>query len=131
VILLDTHTLIFLVSEPKRLSKAAVRFIARAERADGAAIASITLLEIALLIHERRVTVAGSTETFLREIVMRPELSVLELTPEIAALTYQFPPDFPSDPADRIIAATARSHGLPLITKDKRLQESPLLKTIW
>jgi len=33
--------------------------------------------------------------------------------------------------SDRIIAATARTHGLPLVTKDQRLQESPLLRTIW
>jgi PIN domain nuclease of toxin-antitoxin system len=131
VILLDTHALLILISNPERLSKAAARAIARAEAAGGAAIASITLWEIALLIHDRRITVAGSTEAFLKQIAGRPSLSVLEVTPEVAALAFQFPPDFPNDPADRIIGATARAHGLPLITKDQRMQESALLKTIW
>jgi PIN domain nuclease of toxin-antitoxin system len=36
-----------------------------------------------------------------------------------------------SDPADRIIAATARAHGLSLVTKDQRLQDSRLVQTIW
>jgi len=35
------------------------------------------------------------------------------------------------DPADRIIGATARAHGLPIITKDERLQKSSLLRAIW
>jgi len=131
VILLDTHALIFVALQPKRLSRAASRAIARAEAGDGVAIASITLWEIALLIDAGRVVVRGSTETFLKLILQRPGLSVLDLSPEIAALAFQFPPDFPNDPADRIIAATARAHGLPLLTKDRRLQESPLLRTIW
>lgn len=131
VILLDTHVLLILISNPKQLSKAATRAITRAEAAGGAAIASITLWEIALLVDDRRITVAVSTEAFLKDIVRRPSLSVLELTPEVAALAFQFPPDFPGDPADRIIAATARAHGLPLVTKDQRMQDCALLKTIW
>ena len=131
MILLDTHVVLILISNPKQLSKAATRAMRKAEAADGVAIASITLWEIALLIYDRRVVLEGSTESILRQIAGRPDLSVLELTPEIAALAYQFPPDFPYDPADRIIAATARAHGLPLVTKDRRMQESRLLRTIW
>ncbi len=33
--------------------------------------------------------------------------------------------------ADRIITATALSLGLPLITKDHRIQESKLVSTVW
>jgi PIN domain nuclease of toxin-antitoxin system len=131
VILLDTHALLFLISEPRRLSKAAARAITHAEKTGGLAIASITLWEIALLIDERRITVAGSTESFLKGITTRPGISLLELTPEVAALAFQFPPDCPNDPADRIIAATARANGLALVTKDQRLQDTPLVKTIW
>jgi predicted nucleic acid-binding protein len=51
--------------------------------------------------------------------------------PEIAALAWQFPDDFPHDPADRLIAATARAEGMTLITRDLRIRQSPLLKTLW
>jgi PIN domain nuclease of toxin-antitoxin system len=131
VILLDTHALVFLALKPEQLSKAAARAIAKAQAGDGLAIASITLWEIALLIHAGRIVVHGSTETFLRLILQRSGLFVLDLSPEIAALAFQFPPEFPSDPADRIIAATARAHALPLVTKDGRLQDSALFQTIW
>ena len=46
-------------------------------------------------------------------------------------MAFQFPRDFTEDLADRIIAATARVHGLAVVTKDQRLQGSPLLRTIW
>src|SRR5881409_1571306 len=100
-----------LALKPEKLSRAA----ARAEARDGIAIASITFWEVALLIDGGRVTLHGSTEAFLKQVAQRPRLFVLDLSPEIAALAFQFPPDFPHDPADRIIAATARAHGLPLV----------------
>src|SRR4029077_18844374 len=102
-----------------------------AERSDGVAISSISLWELALLIDKGRIQVAGTPERFLARLTERPSLAVLEITPQIAALTVQFPPAFPGDPADRIIAATARAHGLPLVTKDVDLQDSRLLRTIW
>jgi PIN domain nuclease of toxin-antitoxin system len=131
VTLLDTHVVYWLAVRPERLSRAATRAIGSAERAAGVAISSISLWELALLIDKGRIQVEGTPERFLTRLADRPGLSVLEITPQIAALTAQFPPEFPSDPADRIIAATARAHGLPLVTKDGDLQDSRLLWTIW
>ena len=53
------------------------------------------------------------------------------LTAEIAALATQFPDNYPRDPADRLIGATARAEGLVLITRDENIRRSPLVKTIW
>jgi PIN domain nuclease of toxin-antitoxin system len=58
-------------------------------------------------------------------------IAILPITLDIAVLTAQFPPDFPSDPMDRIIAATARAEGLPLVTADERILNCPVVKTIW
>jgi len=58
-------------------------------------------------------------------------LTILPITPEIAALAAQFPDDYPCDPADRIIGATARAEGLTLVTRDENIRRSPLLKTVW
>jgi PIN domain nuclease of toxin-antitoxin system len=49
----------------------------------------------------------------------------------VAALATHFPDDFPGDPADRLIAATARADGVPLVSRDARLRASAVVETIW
>jgi PIN domain nuclease of toxin-antitoxin system len=56
---------------------------------------------------------------------------VRDLTPAVAVLATQFPDSFSRDPADRLIAATARADGFALVTRDRRMRGSPLLRTIW
>jgi PIN domain nuclease of toxin-antitoxin system len=131
MILLDTHAVSWATTQPDRLSRAATRTIVAAERAEGLAISSISLWELAWLAIAGRVRVRGSTEGFLNRIATRADLAVLDITPEIAVLAAQFPPSFPGDPVDRLIGATAPAHGLTLVTKDERLQSSPLLRTTW
>lgn len=131
MILLDTHVLLWAALRPDRLSRAASAAIARAEAKDGLAIASITLWEVAQLLDLGRLRVEGSAEAFLDSLERRPGLRKLELTAEIAALAFRFPVTFPKDPADRIIAGTARAHALPLVTKDALIRECRLVRTIW
>jgi PIN domain nuclease of toxin-antitoxin system len=129
VILLDSHVLIWAVADSKRLSKAAASAIRRARRVDGLAVSAITAYELAWQIASGRIQGYGTVETsvlrFLEGVTMRP------ITPEIAALAAQFPEDYPRDPADRLIGATARAEGLTLVTRDDRIRRSPLLKTVW
>jgi PIN domain nuclease of toxin-antitoxin system len=129
VILLDSHVLIWAVADSKRLSKAAASAIRRARRGDGLAVSAITAYEVAWQIALGRIKGYGPLETsllrLLEGVTMRP------ITPEIAALAAQFPADYPRDPADRIIGATARAEGLTLITRDEKIRRSPLVKTVW
>jgi PIN domain nuclease of toxin-antitoxin system len=67
----------------------------------------------------------------VRRVVEGAGVTIKPITPEVAALAAQFPEDFPHDPADRLIAATARAEGLSLVTHDERLRRSPLLRTVW
>ncbi len=64
-------------------------------------------------------------------LIEKSGAEIRPITPEIAALAWQFPEDFPCDPADRLIGATARAEGITLITPDQRIRQSPLLKTFW
>ena len=73
----------------------------------------------------------GSVESSVRRVIEASGVAVRPITPEIAALAWQFPNDFPHDPADRLIAATARAEGALLITRDQRILHSPLLKALW
>jgi PIN domain nuclease of toxin-antitoxin system len=129
MILLDTHVVAWMNLHSRRLSRAADSAIRRARRSDGLAISVITLVELARLIASRRIQQDLPLEQALRRLV--EDIYIYPITTEIAALTTYFPLDFPSDPMDRIIAATARAEGIPLVTADDRVQKCPLVKTIW
>jgi PIN domain nuclease of toxin-antitoxin system len=129
VILLDTHVLVWAVGDTKRLSRAAAAEIRRARQGGGLAVSAITLWELGLLMNRGRIQAPGTVESSIRQLI--EDITVRPITPEIAALAAQFPDDFPRDPADRLIAATARAEGLTLVTRDENIRRSPLIKTVW
>ena len=113
----------------KMLSKAAADAIAAARREDGIAICDATLYELAWLVMNRRVAVAGLLDTFLKDVSHR--FVVLPMTPSAAQLAADFSPPYPADPMDRLIGATALDRGVPLVTKDRAIRQSKQVETIW
>ena len=73
----------------------------------------------------------GTVENAVQNVLIRSAVQVKPITAEIAALATQFPNDYPRDPVDRLIGATARSAGVALVTRDENIRRCPLLKTIW
>lgn len=129
MILLDTHVLIWMAAEPKRLTRRAREAISAARNQGGAAIAAITLWELAWLAQNRRIQISGSVESFVRETTAR--VLVKTITAEIAARAVRLGVEYPKDPADRLIGATAIEEGLSLVTADLKIQNSKLVKTVW
>ena len=83
-----------------------------------------------MLIEKGRLEVDASIEDFLTAVIAARRLNVVPVTPAIAALSASnIVPK--GDPADRLIAATAISHGATLITKDERLIGLRNLPTLW
>lgn len=129
VILLDTHALIWLASEPGRLSKKAAETIRKSTHEGGIAISAITLWELAWLATHGRIVTGGTAEAFVDRITSRT--AILPITPKVAVLANQLPPTYPGDPCDRLIGATAMAEGIALITKDKRIRNCRQIQTIW
>ncbi len=129
MILLDTHVLFWAVDDSSILSRAAASAIRRARKGDGVAVSAISVWELALLFSRGKIQGYGTLEASVR--LLLEGVSIRPLTPEIAALATQFPDDYPHDPADRIIGATARAEGLTLVTRDEKIRRSPLIKTVW
>ncbi len=131
MILLDTHVLVWTVVEPDRLSRAAASAVRRGRMSGGLGIAAITLWEMAVLFSRGHLRGPGTVEDSIQLMLDSSGVSVRPLTPTVAALATQFPENYPRDPADRLIGATARAEGLTLITRDEQIRRSKLLKTIW
>jgi PIN domain nuclease of toxin-antitoxin system len=95
------------------------------------AIADITIWELAFLFARGVLRTHGTVENTVRGLVNRSGVNVRPITAEIASLATQFPEDYPRDPIDRLIGATARAEGIALVTRDEKIRSSPLLRTIW
>jgi len=130
LILLDTHVVLWLAADEVRLSRKAKAAIDEARRADsGLAISDFTLYELSTLFRKKRIALTISPESFLSEVERR--FIVLPITRPVCLETLAFPPDYPKDPADRIIGATAVVEGLSLVTADRAIRESGVVPTIW
>lgn len=120
--LLDTHIVIWWQSDPARLKREHAVILRDLERqGQAAAISAITLRELAKAVEDGRLKIAAPLERWLEEIENHPLLMVLPITSRIALESVRLGTDFPRDPADQIIVATARCHGLRLMTADGQI----------
>jgi PIN domain nuclease of toxin-antitoxin system len=119
------------VAEPERLSRPAASAIRRARVSDGLAIASITVWELALLFAGGIIRTHSTVETAVQNLLTRSGVVILPITAEVAAIAAQFSEDYPKDPADRLIGATAMAEGMALVTRDERIRAHHRVKTIW
>lgn len=128
--LLDTHVVIWLAQDYQRISPAGHAAIQKARHVDdGLAISDITLLEIARLSSRGRIYLTPDVETVVSEIERL--FIVFPITGNIALQAFQLPEDYPNDPVDRIIGATALIEDIPLITADREIRKSRAVPTIW
>src|SRR5947208_15396993 len=98
MILLDTHVLVWMASEPKQLSRRAREAIREARERTGVAIATITLWELAWLAENGRIQISANVESFVRETAARVILKPMTLAMAVLALHLQAA--LPNDPAD-------------------------------
>jgi PIN domain nuclease of toxin-antitoxin system len=131
MIVLDTHALLWWVSDPTLLSKRAKKAIDAAAKSNAVHVSCITAREIALLVERGRLRLSLDVCDWLYRCEALPFITFVPVSNAIAVESVRMR-GFPhSDPADRIIAATAISLGAVLVTKDENLQSYPYLKTTW
>jgi PIN domain nuclease of toxin-antitoxin system len=120
-LLLDTCAAIFMVA--KQLNPVGRAALEEAER-DGTAIylSPITAWEIGLLVARGRLVMTMSPMAWFSRLI-RSGLQLADMSPELLIASSFLPGANLRDPADRIIAATARAHGYRLVTRDQPLLE--------
>ena len=127
-ILLDTHVWIWSQEAPERMGR---RARSRIERADQKLhVATISALEIARLIHVGLLEIEGSLEAWITDSLEALQCVEIEMSRKAAIDAYQLPGTFHKDPADRVLVATAREHGLTLVTADERILAYRAVKTV-
>jgi PIN domain nuclease of toxin-antitoxin system len=117
-LLLDTHVVHWWSAEPDRISRPARRVL---KAADELLIAAISWYELAWLAERQRIALDIPIRSWLGDL--SAHLRTVGLTPGIAGSAAGLPSAFPSDPADRIIYATAIEQGVKLVTKDQAIAE--------
>ncbi|MDF7801697.1 type II toxin-antitoxin system VapC family toxin [Pontiellaceae bacterium B1224] len=128
MLLLDTHTFIWLASDRSLLSDRVLKMIQ--EESGRLFISSITVTEIGLLANADRINTYGSSKDFIFKNLKRLEINEVPVDVEIAFYSAQLPP-IHRDPFDRIIIATALEHGMPILTKDRIIPRYPKVKAVW
>lgn len=120
-LLWDTCAAIWIFDQAP-LAKPALDLLADAYR-DGAPsyISPITAWEVGLLSARGRLQLQLAPERWFAKLFEIESVRLAPMPPELLVASSFLPGKPPRDPADRIIAATARDLGATLITRDKVL----------
>ena len=131
VITVDTHVIIWNALKPGLLSKKAKQAIQNANKTDGMIFCEISLWEISMLIKKKRIHIDESYLEFINLVKISNNYIFQGITPAIADLSTNLPPEINADPADRIICTTSLILKAPLVTADYNLRKSKKIITIW
>lgn len=130
-VVVDTHAAVWYLQNSNRLSPAAQKAMDDAGSAgDAVYVCSISLVEIAYLVEKGRLPAVVIER--LTTALSDPDagITIAPLDEQAAWAVQQISRDIVPDMPDRIIAATALSRGLPLVTRDSEIAKAGLT-TIW
>lgn len=131
MIVLDTHVLVWWISDPEKLSPKAQQLINTEKENGMLLISSISVWEIYMLISKKKLALSIDTDRWLETIESLPFIAFVPVDNTIAANSVSLPGELHADPADRIIIATARSKGIPLVTCDQKIRNYAHVESVW
>ena len=131
IYLLDTHTLLWTLFEDEKLSAKAREAISDAE--NEIYVSVISYWEISLKYALGKLELEGITPDELPEKSKEIDIETMELSEEDVITFYKLPRLKHKDPFDRLIIWQAIRRDLPLISKDKIMEDYQKfgLVTLW
>lgn len=124
LLLLDTHVwLWFALGDASRLTAPVRKKIEAAAHGGKLVVSAISIWEIGMLEAKGRIVLGAPCEKWITAALELPGLRLIGLEPEIAVASSRLPGEIHGDPADRMLAATARARDAMLATADERLLE--------
>ena len=121
LVLLDTHAWVWLLNGNPKISQKAIKVIERSLTEEAVLLSAISPWEVAMLVGKGRLTLDRDVGEWVQAAVGIPGIRIEPITPEIAVASTRLPGNIHPDPADRLIAATARHLGAVLVTDDQLL----------
>lgn len=128
--LLDTHVLIRWLARDPVLPSAHRRVIDAASPDNPLCLSDISLWEVAMLQSLGRIRLDLPLREWLERATAPPLVRRIGISPAVAAEVAALPGPLRTDPADRIITATARVLGATLLTQDRGIITAGVVSTI-
>jgi len=107
----------------QRLKPDAARLIIVAASRGELLLSPISAWEIGMLVRRGRLSIGMTVEQYVRVLFSQPGVVLAALTPSVALAAAMLPGKPISDPADRIMIATAAAYGAHLVTHDKKIRD--------
>ena len=120
-LLLDTCAVIWIANK-EPIAESVLAEIDRAQTGERSIFVSpVSAWEIGMLVSRGRMSLSTTPERWFESLLQAPGIRLLSLPPRILIAASYLPGAPPSDPADRIFAATAREFSCTLVTRDRSL----------
>jgi PIN domain nuclease of toxin-antitoxin system len=129
-VILDTHIWVWWLLPDSPLTDRERRALDRIATDKGIFLPAICQWEVQMLHRKGRLELPVPFPTWLRRAASADMLTILPLNADAVIAVDDLPASFHGDPADRMIVATARTHDLPLATRDAAIRKSRLVK-LW
>jgi len=130
-LLLDTHIFLWWVTDASKLPLKYVSLLNECEKKGHSFYLSMaSLWEIAKLVSKKKYELPFPLEKWFSEIEQNPLVSLVSISPKVILDSISLGSSFHKDPFDQVITATARCHGLQLLTLDRAIIESKVVSII-
>lgn len=125
MILIDTHILLWLSSEPAKMKSSLLKIISQSQLT----VSSISAWEISIKMKKNKLKVDGDFRIWWFKAINKHNIEVIN--PDFNVLVGSVNLDWTNpDPADRIIISIALENNLALMTLDQKIIQSNLIETI-
>ena len=119
-VLLDTCAVLW-VANGDPIAGEAHQAIEQAGATNDVFVSPFSAWEIATLVRKGRLALSMTPDAWFEAVLALPGTALAPMPPRILIASAFLPGEPPADPADRIMAATARSENHVLITRDRKL----------
>ena len=115
--MLDTHTLLWSIFEPKRLSKSATQIISDSD--NEVFVSIISFWEISLKFSMGKLEMVNTTPEALPELAEEMGIEILQISTDEVASFHKLPRLSHKDPFDRMVIWQAILRKMTLISRDR------------